>query len=678
MSFLTPLFLLGLAGLAIPVIIHLIQRERKHVVEFPSLMFLRRIPYQSVRRRHVRHWPLLLLRLAALALIVLAFARPFFRRADVAAAAGGGAREVVILVDRSYSMAYGDRWARAIDAARNAVTSIGPADRASIVFFATGAQVALRSTGDRERLLAALASEKAPGAGATRYGPALKLAGSILSESALPRREAVLITDFQKSGWQGAEGVRLPDRAVVTPVPIGSGETANVAVTPVSLQRSAFSGQERIAVTAGVINRGPQPVSGLAVTLEIGGRAQQTERLGVDAHGSASVTFTPFTPDGRDTRGTVRIANDSLPHDNAFHFVVAPKRPLKLVIAERGGGTGSSLYLSRALSLADAPPVDVSLRQVENLSGDELGSTAVVVLNDVPVSTPLAERLARFVERGGGLFVVLGGRAAWPGTSADILPAHPGTAVDRTRGTAARLGALEYGHSVFEPFRKPRSGDFSSARFYGYRAVNLGKDGRTIARFDDGAPALVERRVGSGRVLMWTSSLDVQWNDLALKPVFLPFLHRVVRHLAAYEERASWSTVGDVFEAASAREPRTGRVALTPGGERLALDEEGSDVLALDEQGFYEIRAQGRESDVPLTVASNVDLSESDLAPMDPQELVAAATGRAGAGAIDVAGGAPTDDAQERAQKIWWNLLFAGLILLGAETVLAHRFTLRG
>jgi hypothetical protein len=166
MSFLTPLFLIGLAGLAVPVIMHLIQRERKHVVEFPSLMFLRRIPYQSVRRRHIRHWPLLLLRLAALALIVMAFARPFFRRADVAAAATGGAREVIVLIDHSYSMAYGDRWARAVDAARNAVTSLGPSDRGSIVFFSSGAEVALRSTGDRARLMAAVATGKT-GAGAT-------------------------------------------------------------------------------------------------------------------------------------------------------------------------------------------------------------------------------------------------------------------------------------------------------------------------------------------------------------------------------------------------------------------------------------------------------------------------------------------------------------------------------
>src|SRR5580765_3925255 len=146
MSFLTPLFLLGLAGLAVPVIIHLIQRERKNVVQFPSLMFLQRIPYQSVQRRRIRNWPLLLLRLAALALIVAAFARPFFRRQPLAASAGGGAREVVILIDNSYSMGYGDRWARATAMAHDAIGQIGPSDRASVVFFASGPSVALRST----------------------------------------------------------------------------------------------------------------------------------------------------------------------------------------------------------------------------------------------------------------------------------------------------------------------------------------------------------------------------------------------------------------------------------------------------------------------------------------------------------------------------------------------------
>src|SRR3954464_15237592 len=111
MSFLTPFFLAGLGALAIPVIVHLIQRERKRVVEFPSLMFVRRIPYQSVRRRRIRHWFLLLLRAGASALIVLAFARPLTQPgAMTPTAAANGARDVVIVLDQSASMGYGDHF----------------------------------------------------------------------------------------------------------------------------------------------------------------------------------------------------------------------------------------------------------------------------------------------------------------------------------------------------------------------------------------------------------------------------------------------------------------------------------------------------------------------------------------------------------------------------------------
>src|SRR5438132_3528064 len=140
MSFLTPFFLVGLTAIAVPVLIHLIQREKRRVIEFPSLMFVRRIPYQSVRRRRIRHWALLLLRAAAIALIVAAFARPFFKReADIVAAAGG-AREVVVLLDQSASMGYGDHWTKAQDAARTVVRGLGREDRATLVLFARNAE----------------------------------------------------------------------------------------------------------------------------------------------------------------------------------------------------------------------------------------------------------------------------------------------------------------------------------------------------------------------------------------------------------------------------------------------------------------------------------------------------------------------------------------------------------
>src|SRR4029079_3225026 len=108
MAFLAPLFFVGLGAIAVPIFVHLIQRERKRVVEFPSLMFVQKIPYQSVRRRRIRHWFLLLMRAAAMALIVGAFARPFFRQGPGSVlAAAGASREVAILLDQSASMGFG-------------------------------------------------------------------------------------------------------------------------------------------------------------------------------------------------------------------------------------------------------------------------------------------------------------------------------------------------------------------------------------------------------------------------------------------------------------------------------------------------------------------------------------------------------------------------------------------
>jgi Aerotolerance regulator N-terminal/von Willebrand factor type A domain len=680
MTFLAPLFLAGLVGLAIPVFLHLIQKERKNVVQFPSLMFLRRIPYQSVKRRRIRHWMLLFMRLAALALIVLAFARPFLRRTEIVAGATG-AREVVILLDRSYSMGYGDKWSKALAAAQSTINSLTAADRGSVVLFGTNTEVALRSTQDKGRLQAAVAGAQ-PSASATKYGPALKLAGSILGESALPRREVLLISDFQRGGWQGSEGVRLPDNASLTPVEIADSGKRNLSIVPASLQHSEFQNQQRITVTTGAVNHTDAPLSNVDVTLEIGGRAIQTRQISVAARASTSATFDPVTVAEPNVRGSVRLADDALARDNVFHFVVSPQAPVRLVIAERSGAQrNSSLYLTRAVAVSEAPRIEARTRQVDALSAEDLIDVAVVILNDAPVAQTTAERLQRFVERGGGLFLALGERGEWPSV-ADILPGAPGPPVDRTRGTAARLGALEYGHPLFEVFRGPRTGDFASALFYGFRSVvpppvTAKAKTQTLARFDDGAPALIERRVGAGRVLMWTSTLDTGWTDLALKPVFVPFVHRIIRYLAEYREPKPWRTVGDVVDPAlqaPARAAAVSRVALTPSGERIPLDGDGPEVLELAEQGFYEFRAQNRDSDPPIVVASNVDLSESDLTVMDSHEIVAAAMGRAG-GPMAGPSAPPTDEAQESAQRIWWFLLFAGLVLLAAETIVANRLT---
>ncbi len=673
MSFLAPLFFAGLAALAVPVIIHLIQRERKNVVAFPSLMFVRRIPYSSIRRRRIHNWALLALRLVALAVIVAAFTRPFLRDATLAAAAGG-ARDVVILLDRSYSMGHGDQWDRARRAASDVAAALADGDRATLVLFATGAEVAVQATSDRGRLQAEIAATELS-AGATRYGPAVKLAGSLLAVSNLPRREVVLITDFQRGGWSPGEGLRLPAGSVLTPIAVTATADGNLALAPVGIRREQVSGQDRVTVTAGILNRGSQVAADVPVTLELEGHVAQSLQLTVQPHGSASASFPPVTLSQPNTRATVRIGDDALARDNAFHFVLSPPQPVAVALV--GGSRparDSGLYLARALAIGERPRFAVSSRQGDELTDAVLADTRLVILNDASPSEQVAGRLRTFVHGGGGVLVTYGPHASWPVSAADFLPAAPADSVDRTRGGAGALGSLEYGHAIFEPFRAPRSGDFSAARFYGYRRVQPAADARILARFDDGVPAVIERVVGRGRVVLWTSTLDLTWTDLPLKPVYLPFVHQLARHLADHREPPQWSTVGQVLDLSQAGDPAVARLAVTPGGARQPLPADQAGVLELDEQGFYEVREQGRQAALLAVAASNVELGESDRTAVDPSEIVTAVTGAAAAGRAGESLVLP-DEAQERTQRLWWYLLFAGILLLTGESLLAHRLS---
>jgi hypothetical protein len=689
MAFLAPLFFVALATFAIPVLIHLTQRERKQIVEFPSLMFLQRIPYQSVRRRRIRDWPLLLMRLAAIALVVLAFARPFLKRPIVALASAMGPREVVVLLDHSYSMGYGDRWDRARAAARRAVQALGPSDHATLILFGTGAALEVRATTDLSRVVAAIDAATLS-AEATRYAPGLKLAQRVLAESRMANREVVMISDFQRNGWVRDDTLRLPQGTIFTPVAITDPQPANVAVASVLPQRSMFSGLERITVAAGIVNRGPAPVTNLRVDLDVDGRTLETQTITVQTTAPSSVTFQPFTLARPFMRGTVKIADDKLKQDDRFNFVVSPALRLPVLILEPPRASReASLYLQRALAIGTSPAFQVELRQADNVSSVDLNRHRVVILNDVAALSS-GDALKHFVSQGGGLFVVLGEHAVWGTDSNDILPGVPGSIVDRA-GRGGSLAELDYSHPVLELFKAPRSGDLSVARFFRYRAVamrpqpsaaakNSGQqpDERVIARFDDGTVAMAERKIGSGNVILWSSTLDNYWNDLALKTVYLPFIHQVVKHLATYEEPANWFTVGQVVDPAHLLQAAgfglqtgTGALILTPSGRRI--EQSGTPTpVQLDEAGFYEVHGKTSQQGV-VTIASNVDTTESDLTTLDTQEMKAALAGGAGASAASGEETTVTPEDQERRQNFWWYLLMTGIALLALETFISNR-----
>ncbi|UCG86332.1 MAG: BatA domain-containing protein [Gemmatimonadota bacterium] len=692
-SLLAPLFLAGLAALAIPVIIHLTQKTKKEAIPFPSLMFLRRVPYKTARRQRIRHWLLFLLRSSAIVILVVAFARPLLENAAVGGIGLETAREVVLMVDRSYSMGYGDRWSRALDAAHGVIDGLGPEDRATLVLFSDHATAVSDAMGDGAALRAALDAAELSN-GTTRYATPLQLAEQILAESQLPNREAILVTDFQKVGWQQEAEIQLPTGTELQLIDVAEPDPANIAVTNLTLDRIYRDGRELVAVLARVANQGEDSLKNAQIGLLLDGDQVGSQGVSVDANGSATVRFPSFAMPRREVRGSVQLAADALPLDNVFRFVLSPGQSISVLILEHANaGRDESLYLHRALSIGSEPPHTVTVKPISALRPSDLDANSVVILNDAPFPTGTSgTRLRRFLNDGGGVMAVLGprsGPSSWPQDAADLLPGAIGVPVDRLGDRGGTLSIMDYKHPVFDVFSAPRSGDFSQARYFRYRRIQDEGRSAVLARFDDGNIALAETRVGRGKMLVWASGLSNSWNDLPLQPVFLPTLHQVVRHLARYAPRESWFIAGQVLDLSQylAQGVVDGTVSVlgtgvdiiieSPAGER-EVRQIGSttEYLTLAEQGFYEIRHAG-DNDVVGAIAVNLDVTESNLSRLDAEELASSVTYRgAGQAAADLAATlTPTE--KERRQALWWYLLISVLAILVAESAISNRVSRR-
>jgi len=720
MGWLAPALLAGLAAIAVPIMLHLLRRERRQVMEFPSLMFLRQIPQETTSRRRLRHPLLLALRCLALALIAMAFARPFLRDRMASLPVGDQTRDLVILLDRSYSMGEGGRWERAMAAVDSIVDEVGGQDRGAVVLFDELAEAVGEPTSDRDILRSELA-EARPGSGATRYLPALRLAREMLVEGGRPRGEVVLVSDFQRAGWDGTlDELDFPVGTVVRRVDVADGAApVDVAVADVRLERAGEEGRESLSVSATLLGSPSLPAGSTdtarvtfqrTAILELNGRAVQELDVEVAPGGSAVARFRPQALPPGVVRGVVRLgpgvdahAVDALAANDTARFVAArpSTQSVLLVHPAREGGRGT-LHLLRALSLARDPAYSITERSAGALGTADLDGRALVILHDVPLPDgELGRRLATHLSDGGGLLVTMGERgrrAGWTGPVADIAPMELGSVRNRDAvgGTVGRVGSVDRSHVVFAPFLGSRN-DVLGARVLRYRELRADTAARVLARFDDGAPALVERDVGQGRLLVWASSLDDSWTDFPVQPDFLPFIHELAGYASGGSSSVPWVTVGARVDLASYARELTGAgtaagggvsgatswLAVSPSGERSTLA--AGTTLDAREAGIYELRAvDGPASDASLPLAVNVAPGEGDLTQLDSATLGFVTNGTEGAANADggetadgrVAGSATLTDAErESRQGLWWPLLALATLLLAGEPLLANRLS---
>jgi hypothetical protein len=702
MHFLAPSLLLGLAAAALPYLIHRIGKRRALPIRFAAMQLLLRSERRVQARRRLREILLLLARTAVAASLPFIFARPFAERTTDLPVVVLDAQAAVILLDDSASMqrarGVGTLFGRAKDRAMALVRQF-PSD-SELAFLVTSAGSAPRIgelEPDRARVVEGIESATCSARPAD-FTAAMRQAALILAGSTRAHRRVYLFTDLQATGWE--DGAGLPAEGapeVIVDDVSGGAALENRAVVDARVEPSAEAGPGGIAVTAEIADFSGKGVPALGVTFRVDGVAVAQGEVELPAGGHARKRFLHSLPSEGGTSHdlAVEIDGDAFPLDDRRLIHVEMARTLRVLAVDGDPSTvrnEDEAFFFEAALRHGTQGAAVTTKLVDDIATDGFaGYTVVALLNVAQPSIALAAALERFVGAGGGLFISVGDRvdtATWNERMVRLLPQplglvrtaaalpgqHAGETVDER--PAERLLPLDRRHPLLAAF--PEQGDgLASARFFKYMLLDPVRDTaarNVILRYESGAPALVEREVGKGRVMLLTTTVDRAWTDLPIRAGFLPLLRESARRLvgATDENDTAALLVGEPRALHFAGDAQTLEVIRPDGsvwvGKREQAGPEDSLVFTdTDQVGIYRVRGAGADGTFTMHAtqdfAVNVDPRESNPARLAPEK-------RPDRIAVGTLGAKPPTHRVE----LWHGLAAALVLILLAESLLTLRW----
>ncbi len=693
LQFLTPLFLaVGAAAASLPLIIHLLNRERARRLVFSTIRFIKMSHQANVQRHRLKQLLLLLMRILILALLGLAFARPFFATSPATTGVTGGVRNIVIVLDTSYSMGYLDTFDRAKKAVIELADDLQPSDTSALIFTNNRAKVVKPLDTEHRQIQTAVTSAQLTNH-TTDYLDAIQSADELLGEAEIGRKQIYFVSDLQRVGWESfVDTDKLSPDVEIAFIDVSAKELSNLAITGISVPQVVLDEQKPVQVVVRVQNFGEQTVEGLPVKLFIDDNNVGTATLDIEPNDVMDALFPVRFRTEKIYTGYTTLPGDHLEIDDRRYFRLQSLKSIK--VHSINGEPGRRDYESETFFLEAALQtgnqiVPIDLTQSRQLpSASEISKYDVIILANVERLTGGAtQSLKTFVGAGGGLIITAGDRmdldayrSALGAGEEPLMPCNfvqpVGDALDRDQFGV--LATLDYDHPIFHPFKDPNHGDFGRGRFYRYiQAVPL-KDSTVLASFDDGSPALFEKVYGSGRVLCFTSTIDREWTDLPIHGVYLPFLYETIKYLALRrtEERPDYR-IGDLVELGGYQLPPGTEIAIfNPAGEetRTELNENGGVIYDTTEQpGIYSAHISGEQ---PHYFVVNPDTVESDLTTRDPEELTSMlASGEAAASTEVITAETITryHGEVEKNQGVWWYLILGVFLLAVGEMFIANR-----
>ncbi|MBE7213217.1 MAG: BatA domain-containing protein, partial [Gluconacetobacter diazotrophicus] len=703
MIFLAPTVLAGLGAIAAPVVIHLLNRRRTQVIPWAAMRFLLATAQRHKRSFDLEQWLLLLLRCLVVVCLALAFARPVLHPGGGTGDGAGGPTIAVLLLDQSASMGQSNglqtRFEQAKSRGREILDALAPGSQAALFLVANRVNpVVPRPTANLTLVRRSLDLAE-PTVRTNDYLTAIKQALDTLRPINGAGKEIDLLTDNQASAWQDLDAIRaalaLSPEVRFKVVGLGERGEDNLAITAVQPDSAAPAAGQLVGCQVQVSNHSAAPAAGVRVTLSVdnGPPVDETTVERIEPGQSRAVRLSARFPKAGFYVLNAAIPPDRFPADDQRALAVHVLERREITVVE--GGAAATPQERDAFFLANAlvpvPParradyyLKVAAVQPSWLATADLARSPLILLADVAAPDPAtSQKLLKYVQDGGSLVVFPGSRVQPDAYNNDpalraLLPAKIGTRIDAARdGKLAAWQARDYHHPVTALWNDPANGNLGTVRASQYFPLTPSDAAQVVVSYADGAPAVVARACGKGKVVLFGVPATTRWSNLPIHPDFVPLLRRLVDFLSSDPAGSGLAVApGGVFQQVvngdlAGREltiVRPGGVTRPAGKVELVGQEAVVRYRDTEQAGGYRLKAAGEDATV-AAFAVDIDPQESDLKTVDPAKLAPlsadqparAATASASAPAAGAVGGS----AGVR-RELWLALLCAaGVAALG-------------
>ncbi len=639
MPFLFPLYLLGAAAIAIPLLLHLRRRPPQNMVPFSAMMFLEASPLPPVKRRRLEDILLLLLRCLALILLALMFMRPLWRTPSEVTEAGNA---WVILLDRSASMQREDVRAEATRQLEAALSRVEEKDDVLLAAFDRDCELVVdadtwraQPIGSRKAFLREKAVAIKLGWSSTNLGEALTTSAGWLEtlwhqdDSVRRSRRIAVITDLQEGAALEALGAYAwPQDIAVVPFVATAKNSDNFSISPAARSLDAegvapvptssldqVKGKtERIRVASSQGNHLT------AYTLAWRGDSAPATQGTLAAGASKILNSPPRNNVAGDS--VIELRGDQIAFDNQAWFARQEIRNVRLLFIgpnlSAKDPQSALFFLSRALNSNPAIKPEIIAKTPQAIGADDFKAAEIVITTgNLPANTLHA--VNEWQQLTGRTLVYLAHEKD-DGSTLAALTGLTGLAMTEAKGSYAMLSDLRFDHALLEPFVEAQTRDFTKIRFWKHRVLKLPDKAQAkllpVAHFDDGSLAIGEYPSGKGRTLIFAFNWTPADSQLPLSSKFIPLLFAVLESSGLSPTAQAGLIVGDELplqgEAGATAVP-----VVLPDGKKVALDLAAQLTFKTTQPGIHVV-GEGTQS---RTYAVNLSPEEGRIGLMNIQRL---------------------------------------------------------